>query len=98
MSKTTKQLSDLSFDVRLSLLKNSSNRVRAIGSITINGSFVINKITVVESKENNMFMSFYEVKNKAGKYEPVFHPISKEARIKMQEAVLEKYDEKLAEG
>ena len=64
--------------------------LKAFASVTINGAFAVNDLKVVEGK-NGLFVSMPS--KKVGEdYKDIFHPITKEARDELLEAVLEAYN------
>ncbi|MEK6543713.1 MAG: septation protein SpoVG family protein [Elusimicrobiota bacterium] len=61
------------------------------------GHFIINGVRLIESKQNGLFVSFPErvkEKNGAKEYHPVAHPLSKEARAAVQDAVIAEFNKK----
>lgn len=78
-------------DVRLKKVE-STNRVKAVVSITINDCFVINDIKIVESQKG-LFMMMPSRRGTDGTFKDLAHPITTEARERIQKAILKKYEE-----
>lgn len=75
------------------------SKVKAIASANIGGAFAIHGIRVVDSQKGTfvaMPQSSYE-KDGQKHYSDLFHPISAEAREELNGAVLDAYEQKLAE-
>ncbi len=75
------------------------SKVKAIASANIGGSFAIHGIRVVDSQKGPfvaMPQSSYE-KDGQKRYSDLFHPITAEAREELNGAVLDAYEQKLAE-
>lgn len=79
--------SEPKIDVKLSNKNLKGEKVKAIGSITVNNRFSINGVKVIAGL-NGKFMSLPEYKTKSGDYKPVIIPASKDAFINLSEAVL----------
>ena len=86
---------------RIDALRNDSSPVKAYASANIGGAFAIHGITVIEGK-NGTFVSMPQrsYKNEQGetKYSDIFHPVTKEAYAALNESVLDKYHEALAQS
>ena len=77
-------------DVRLRKV-NSENRMKAVASVTFDNEFVIHDIKVIES-QNGLFMAMPSKKTPNGEFKDIAHPINKETREKIQNAILEAYN------
>ncbi len=72
--------------------------VRAIASVSIGGAFAIHGFKVYESEEKGLSVLCPANKSqKDGKYYETAHPVTGEARAALNSAVLEAYEQKLAE-
>ena len=58
--------------------------------VVFDDEFVVTGIKIIKSK-NSTFIAMPDKKDKDGKYHEVCHPISKECREKISEAVLSEY-------
>lgn len=69
-------------------------RLRAIASITIDGELAIHELKVIQGQER-LFVAMPSQKNESGDraYRDVIHPISSEARKKIEQAVLAAYQD-----
>ena len=78
-------------DVRLRKV-NSENRMKAVASITFDNEFAVHDIKVIES-QNGLFIAMPSRKiGTTGEHRDVAHPINPAAREKIQNAILEVYN------
>lgn len=70
----------------------TTNRVRAIATITIDNCFVVHNIKVLEDKYKGLFIVMPSQRMPDGSFKDIAHPINTEARDKIQKAILEEYD------
>lgn len=70
----------------------TEGRVKALASITIDDSFAIHDIKVVESN-GRTFVAMPSKRNTNGEFKDIAHPINNETRAKLEEIVFEKYKE-----
>ncbi len=75
---------------------NSEGRRKAIASVTFDGEFVVHDVSVIET-DNGLFISMPSKRLPNGEYRDIAHPISSEARAKIQDAVLEAYANEIGE-
>lgn len=96
---TNKQKSSLNIKAKITqMVDYEDSNVKAVASITIADAFAFHGVKVIESK-NGLFVSMPQSKySKDGeqKYSDVCHPISSEARAKLNSVVLKAYEEQLA--
>lgn len=78
-------------DVRIRRVK-TDGRMKAIASITIDDEFVVHDIRVIDGN-NGMFIAMPSKRTPGGEYRDIAHPISSEARMKIQSAVLDVYEQ-----
>lgn len=76
-------------DVRIRRIQNQ-NRLRAVASVTIDDSFVIHEIRVIEGAKG-FFIAMPSRKNKHGVFKDVAHPINSETRAEIEKIVLEEF-------
>ncbi len=69
----------------------SDSKLKAVSSITFDDLFVVHGVKIVEG-ENGLFIAMPSRKLKDGTYKDVFHPISKDARKIIEDAVLQEYN------
>lgn len=68
-----------------------SMRVKGIASITIDDSFVVHDIKILES-EKGLFVAMPSRRLPSGEFKDIAHPINAEARELMQKAILSEYE------
>lgn len=66
-------------------------RVKGIASITIDDSFVVHDIKIIET-QSGLYVAMPSRKTPAGEFKDIAHPISSEAREVIQKAVLNEYE------
>ena len=66
-----------------------TEKVKAIAKIEIDNSFVVHGFKVIDS-ENGLFVAMPSIKL-TDKHKDIFHPISKEARTELFDAILSAY-------
>jgi len=67
-------------------------KMKAIASVTFDDEFVVHDIRIIEGK-NGLFIAMPSRRTASGKFKDIVHPINSEARAKIQEAVLNHYNE-----
>ena len=82
-------------DVRLRKV-NSENRMKAVVSITIDEEFVVHDIKVIEG-EKGLFIAMPSRKATDGEYRDIAHPINSNTRERIQNLILTKYEEVMAD-
>jgi len=65
-------------------------RMKAVASIVFDDEFVVHDIKIVEG-ERGLFIAMPSKKTNNGDYRDIAHPISTEARERIQASILEKY-------
>lgn len=81
-------------DVRVRKV-NVEGKMRAIVSITLDNEFVVHDIKVIEG-ENGLFIAMPSKKENDGEYRDIAHPINSATREKIQQLILEAYQQELA--
>ena len=71
-------------------------KMKAVVSITIDEEFVVHDIKVIEG-EKGLFIAMPSRKSTDGEYRDIAHPINSTTREKIQNIILEKYEQVLAE-
>ncbi len=77
-------------DVRIRML-NRENKMKAIASITFDNDFVIHDIKIIEG-DRGLFIAMPSRKNQDGEYKDIAHPISTDARLRLQNLILKEYE------
>lgn len=70
--------------------------MKAVVSITVDEEFVVHDIKVIEG-EKGLFIAMPSRKATDGEYRDIAHPINSATREKIQNIILEKYEQVLAE-
>ena len=78
-------------DVRLKKI-NTSGKMKAIASITIDNEFVVHEIKVIDSQQKGIIIAMPS-KGKNGKFNDIAHPIKSEPREKITKAIMKAYEE-----
>lgn len=82
-------------DVRIRM-STKEGVIKAIASITLDSDFVVHDIKVIDGK-NGMFVAMPSRCFDVGNFKDIAHPLTKEARTQLEDAVLNKYNEALHE-
>ena len=67
-------------------------KLKAVVSITIDEEFVVHDIKVIEG-EKGLFIAMPSKKSADGEYRDIAHPINSRTRERIQNIILEKYEE-----
>ena len=78
-------------DVRLKKI-NTSGKMKAIASITIDNEFVVHEIKVIDSQQKGIIIAMPS-KGKNGKFNDIAHHIKSETREKITKAIMKAYEE-----
>lgn len=79
-------------DVRVRKLNRNEGRKLAVASVTLDNEFVVHDINVIDG-DRGLFISMPSRRMPNGEYRDIAHPITAEARQKIQDAVLNAYEE-----
>ena len=80
-------------NVRIKLIT-TGGRLKAVGSITFDDSFVVHDVRILEG-ENGMFVAMPSKKMPNGMFRDIAHPINSETRNMIDAIVLKYYEEAL---
>jgi stage V sporulation protein G len=69
-------------------------KMKARVSITFDDQFVVHEIKVIEG-ENGVFIAMPSKKLSGGEFKDIAHPINKETRALLQDAILKAYQDKV---
>ncbi|MBV5192266.1 septation regulator SpoVG [Staphylococcus chromogenes] len=78
-------------DVRLRKIQ-TDGRMKALVSITLDESFVIHDLRVIEGN-SGLFVAMPSKRTPDGEFRDVAHPINSDMRQEIQDAVMKVYDE-----
>lgn len=77
-------------EIRIRKTFQDENRLKALVSITIDGDLALHDIRVIQGHER-LFVAMPSRKDDNGVFRDIAHPIGREARKQLEEAVLEAY-------
>jgi stage V sporulation protein G len=77
-------------DIRIRMVE-KEGRMKAVASVVFDDEFVVHDIKIVEG-ERGLFIAMPSRKTNSGDFRDIAHPVSSEARERIQSAVLEKYE------
>ena len=77
-------------DIRVRKIE-SEGKMKAVVSVTFDNEFVIHDIKIIES-QTGLFIAMPSRKTPDGEFKDIAHPINSQAREKLQNAILEKYE------
>ena len=80
-------------DVRIRKIE-KEGKMKAVVSITIDEEFVVHDIKVIEG-EKGLFIAMPSRKAADGEYRDIAHPINSNTRERIQNLILQKYNEEL---
>ena len=86
----------IQYDVKIHSLYPEGS-CRASASVNLNGSFAIRGLKVMEGT-NGLFVSMPSYRTGNGEYKDICFPCTKEARSQLNEAVLNAYQQSLAQN
>lgn len=78
-------------DIRIRKVE-KEGKMKAVVSITIDNEFVVHDIKVIEG-EKGLFIAMPSRKAADGEYRDIAHPINSATRERLQQLILEKYQE-----
>ena len=83
-------------DIRVRLVNNNNDKLKAVASITIEDCFVVHDIKIIEG-QNGLFIAMPSRKMGEGDFRDIAHPLVSETRNKIRDAIFEEYEKVLAE-
>lgn len=78
-------------DIRVRRVE-ADGKLRAYVTVTFDDCFVVHNVKVIEGKSGT-FIAMPSRKTKTGEYKDVAHPINSEFRQKLQDLILQAYNE-----
>lgn len=82
-------------DIRIRLVNDASEKLKAIASITIDDEFVVHDIKVINGKDG-YFLSMPRRKTNDGEWKDIAHPTKTEVREMLKEKILAEYEKAVA--
>jgi stage V sporulation protein G len=74
---------------------NTDSKMKAVVSVTFDDCFVVHDIKVIEG-EKGLFIAMPSRKTSDGEYRDIAHPINREMRSSLENAILDVYKEEQA--
>jgi stage V sporulation protein G len=74
----------------------NSEQLKAFANIVIDDAFIIKNIKVINGK-NGLFVAMPSQKSKTGEYKDIAHPLNTDTRNHIEQLILQKYNETIAE-
>lgn len=81
-------------DVRIRLVNREDNKLKAVASITLEDSFVVHDIKIINGAEG-VFIAMPSRKTNDGEYKDIAHPLNTETREQIKTAILTAYNDEL---
>ncbi len=78
-------------DIRIRMVE-SEGKLKAYVTVTFDGCFVVHNVKVIEGR-SGVFIAMPSRRTKSGEYKDVAHPINTEFRAKLQNRILEAYEQ-----
>ena len=75
---------------------NAKGRMKAVVSVTFDDAFVVHDIKVIEGQEK-LFIAMPSIKTPDGEFKDIAHPITSDMRSLLEEKIIEKYNEVMAQ-
>jgi len=82
-------------DIRVRLVNNANDKLKAVASITIDDEIVVHDIKVINGKDG-YFLSMPSRKTNEGEFKDIVHPIKTEVRENLKAMILAEYEKALA--
>lgn len=73
---------------------NSTGRMKAIASITIDDQFVVHDLRIIEGN-NGLFVAMPSRKTPSGEFKDIAHPINVEMRQHIHDSVMDAYQQEI---
>ena len=81
-------------DIRVRMV-NTDSKMKAVVSVTFDDCFVVHDIKVIEG-EKGLFIAMPSRKTSDGEYRDIAHPINRDMRSSLENAILDVYKEEQA--
>ncbi len=86
-------------DIRVKKILNegaSDSKMKAVVSVTFDDSFVVHDIKIIEGQDK-LFTAMPSRKTQEGEFKDIAHPINREMRMMLENAILTEYHRVLSE-
>ena len=87
-------------DIRVKKILTDStaeSKMRAVVSVTFDDSFVVHDIKIIDGQDK-LFTAMPSRKTQEGEYKDIAHPINRDMRLRLEEAILAEYQKVLAQS
>lgn len=74
----------------------NSEQLKAFANIVIDDAFIIKNIKIINGK-NGLFVAMPSQKSKTGEYKDIAHPLNTDTRNQIEQLILQKYNETVAD-
>ena len=74
----------------------TESKMKAVVSVTFDDAFVVHDIKIIEGQDK-LFTAMPSRKTQEGEFKDIAHPINREMRLKLEEAILAEYQNVLAQ-
>ena len=68
----------------------AESKMKAVVSVTFDNAFVVHDIKVIEGQDK-LFTAMPSRKTQDGEFKDIAHPINRETRVMIEEAILDEY-------
>ena len=82
-------------DIRVRIVNNNNDKLKAVASITIDDELVVHDIKIING-EKGYFLSMPSRKTSEGEFKDIVHPIKTEVREALKAQILKAYEDALA--
>lgn len=85
----------MKYSIKVNEVKNGSENIRGIASVTLGDSFKLNNIKIMNDprEENKLFVAMPSVRDSEGEYKDIFNPTTKEFHDELYDNILKAYRE-----
>lgn len=87
----------MDIQVKVNVLVNSTNRVKAMASVTFDNIFVVTGIKVVEG-QNGVFIAMPQRKTASGEYKDVCFPLTADFRKEISGEIIDAYNKEVTKN
>lgn len=84
-------------DIRVRIVNNDNDKLKAVASITIDDEIVVHDIKVINGRDG-YFLSMPSRKTNEGEFKDIVHPIKTEVREMLKEKILAAYEKALKDA
>lgn len=87
-------------DIRVKRILTESSaesKMKAVVSVTFDDAFVVHDIKVIEGQDK-LFTAMPSRKTQDGEFKDIAHPINRDTRVKLEEAILAEYQKVLEQS